>query len=169
MIEYLIDYIGFNGPMILFISSNYLLFQNNNNYNVIYIVGFLLTGIVNYILKGFFRYPRPIDNEMLFKMEEKYRQLMPFERYGMPSGHSQLVFYSTIYIYFVLKNIKILVFYLVISLLTLYQRVTSRQHFFSQTIVGAFIGSLMGYGFYKYTRNHLQGSLKLKQDDNAPI
>jgi len=169
MIEYVFESIGFNGPLILFISTNYLLFQNNSNYGIIYIIGFLLTAIVNYILKGFFRHPRPIDNEMLFKMEEKYRQLMPFERYGMPSGHTQLVFYSTIYIYFVFKNIKILVFYLVISLLTLYQRVVSRQHFLSQTIIGAVIGGLFGYGCYKYTRDHLQGPLKMKPDDNAPI
>jgi membrane-associated phospholipid phosphatase len=94
---------------------------------------------------------------------------MPFERYGMPSGHTQLVFYSTIFTYFALKNIKLITFYLIISLLTLYQRVKSQQHFFSQTIFGALVGSLLGYGFYKYTRDHLQGPLKMKPDDNAPI
>ena len=168
MIECMLDLIGFNGPLILFVSSSYFLYKNSN-YVVIYILGFVLTSIINYILKGLFRHPRPTDNEQLFKLEETYRQIMTFEKYGMPSGHTQLVFYSTSFIYFSLKNIKLTTFYFVISLVTLYQRVHSQEHFLSQTIVGAFVGSILGYGFYKYARNHLQGPLKLKQDDNAPI
>lgn len=168
MIEYVIDIIGFNGPLILFVSSSYFLYTRNSHV-VVYVIGFVLCNIVNYILKGLFRQPRPTDNEHLFKMEDKYRQLMPFERYGMPSGHAQLVFYSTIFTYFTLKSTNLLLFYSVISLLTLYQRVKTEQHFLSQTIVGAVVGGLFGYGCYKYARNHLQGPLKLKPEDDAPI
>lgn len=168
MIEYVIDIIGFNGPLVLFVSSIYFLYTTNS-YVVVYVIGFVLCNIVNYILKGFFRQPRPTDNEHLFNIEDKYRQLMPFERYGMPSGHTQMALYSTIFTYFTLKNVKLLLFYSVISLLTLYQRVKTQQHFLSQTIIGAVVGGLFGYGCYKYVRNHLQGPLKLKPEDDAPI
>jgi membrane-associated phospholipid phosphatase len=58
---------------------------------------------------------------------------------------------------------------LTISLVTIYQRVQSQQHFLLQTIVGAIFGSIIGYVFYKYTQKHLQGKLKPKQDDYALV
>jgi membrane-associated phospholipid phosphatase len=58
---------------------------------------------------------------------------------------------------------------LFISLLTIYQRVQSKQHFLFQTIVGATIGSILGLAFYKYAKNQLQGPLKPKEEDYAPI
>jgi membrane-associated phospholipid phosphatase len=87
----------------------------------------------------------------------------------MPSGHTQWVFYSTTFTYLALENNVLLVGALFISLLTIYQRVQSRQHFLSQTIVGAIIGSLLGFAFYKYAKNQLQGPIKPKEDDYAPL
>jgi membrane-associated phospholipid phosphatase len=47
--------------------------------------------------------------------------------------------------------------------------VQSKQHFLSQTIVGAIIGGILGFAFYKYAKNQLQGPLKAKEDDYGPL
>ncbi len=168
MFEHIINFIGFHGPEILFITSvSYLYAQNS--YTTIYIIGFIINNLINYILKGLFAQPRPTDDTHLFKLEKLYRKIMSFEKYGMPSGHAQSVFYSTIFTYFALKNNMLLLGCLSISLITIYQRVQSEQHFLLQTIVGAIIGGIIGYAFYKYTQGHLQGKLKSKKDDYAIV
>ena len=168
MIEQIIDFIGFNGPKILFLASIIYLYVKNS-YFTIYIIGFMFSSLINYILKGVFKQPRPIDDKHLFNLEKMYRSVLTFENYGMPSGHTQSVFYTTIFTYLALENNVLLVVGLFISLLTIYQRVQSKQHFLFQTIIGAIIGSLLGFAFYKYAKNQLQGPLKAKQDDYGPL
>jgi membrane-associated phospholipid phosphatase len=168
MIEQIINFVGFNGPVILFLASIVYLYVKNS-YFTIYIIGFMLSGLINYILKGVFKQPRPIDDNHLFNLEKMYRNVMTFENYGMPSGHTQSVFYTTTFTYLAIENNILLVGSLFISLLTIYQRVQSKQHFLFQTIVGATIGSILGLAFYKYAKNQLQGPLKPKEEDYAPI
>ena len=115
----------------------------------------MFSGLINYILKGVFKQPRPLDDKHLFNLEKMYRSVLTFENYGMPSGHTQSVFYTTIFTYLAIENNVLLVGSLFISLLTIYQRVQSKQHFLFQTIVGAIIGSLLGFAFYKYDKNIL--------------
>jgi predicted membrane protein len=38
-----------------------------------------------------------------------------------------------------------------------------------QTIVGAIIGGILGFAFYKYAKNQLQGPLKPKEEEYAPL
>ncbi len=140
-----------------------------NSYFTIYIIGFMFSGLINYILKGLFKQPRPIDDKHLFNLEKMYRSVLTFENYGMPSGHTQSVFYTTTFTYLALENHLLLVCSIFISLLTIYQRVQSKQHFLSQTIVGAIIGGILGFAFYKYAKNQLQGPIKPKEDDYGPL
>ena len=168
MIEQIIDFIGFNGPVILFLASIIYLYVKNS-YFTIYIIGFMFSGLINYILKGVFKQPRPIDDKHIFNLEKMYRSVLTFENYGMPSGHTQSAFYTTTFTYLAVENNVLLVGSLFISLLTIYQRVESKQHFLFQTIVGAIIGSILGFAFYKYAKNQLQGPLKAKEDDYAPL
>ena len=168
MIEQIIDFIGFYGPVILFLASIIYLYVKNS-YFTIYVVGFMFSGLINYILKGVFKQPRPIDDKHLFNLEKMYRSVLTFENYGMPSGHTQSVFYTTTFMHLALENNILLVVSLFISLLTIYQRVQSKQHFLSQTIVGAIIGGILGFTFYKYAKNQLQGPLKAKEEDYAPL
>ena len=168
MIEQIIDFVGFHGPSILFLTSIIYLYVKNS-YFTIYVIGFMFSGLINYILKGLFKQPRPIDDKHIFNLEKMYRSVLTFENYGMPSGHTQWVFYSTTFTYLAVENNVLLVSSLFISLLTIYQRVQSKQHFLFQTIVGAIIGSLLGFAFYKYAKNQLQGPLKAKEDDYAPL
>ena len=85
----------------------------------------------------------------------------------MPSGHSQHVFLSTTYIYLVLRNINLTLFYFLFSLLTLVQRVRYRNHTIKQVIVGGSIGAFIAYIAYTYATNSLVGKLATKLDDNA--
>ena len=168
MIEQIIDFIGFNGPVILFLASIIYLYVKNS-YFTIYVIGFMFSGLINYILKGVFKQPRPIDDKHIFNLEKMYRSVLTFENYGMPSAHTQAVFYTTTFTYLALENHVLLVGSLFISLLTIYQRVQSKQHFLSQTIVGAIIGGILGFGFYKYAKNQLQGPIKPKEEEYAPL
>ena len=168
MIEQIIDFIGFNGPSILFLASIIYLYVKNS-YFTIYVIGFMFSGLINYILKGLFKQPRPIDDKHLFNLEKMYRSVLTFENYGMPSGHTQSVFYTTTFTYLALENNVLFVASLFISLLTIYQRVQSKQHFLFQTIIGAIIGGILGFAFYKYAKNQLQGPLKPKEEEYAPL
>ena len=152
MIEHIIDFIGFNGPVILFLASIIYLYVKNS-YFTIYVIGFMFSGLINYILKGVFKQPRPIDDKHVFNLEKMYRNVMTFENYGMPSGHTQSAFYTITFTYLALDNDVLLAGSVFISLLTIYQRVQSKQHFLSQTIVGAIIGGILGFAFYKYAKN----------------
>ena len=168
MIEHIIDFIGFHGPGILFLASIIYLYVKNS-YFTIYVIGFMFSGLINYILKGVFKQPRPIDDKHIFNLEKMYRNVLTFENYGMPSGHTQSAFYTTTFTYLALENEVLLAGSLFISLLTIYQRVQSKQHFLSQTIVGAIIGGVLGFTFYKYAKNQLQGPLKPKEEEYAPL
>ena len=168
MIEQIIDFVGFNGPIILFLASIIYLYVKNS-YFTIYVIGFMLSSLINYILKGVFKQPRPIDDKHLFNLEKMYRSVLTFENYGMPSGHAQSAFYTTTFAYLALENNILLVTSVFISLLTIYQILQSKQHFLFQTIVGAIIGGILGFVFYKYAKNQLQGPLKPKEEEYAPL
>ena len=168
MFQHIINSIGFHGPELLFILSIYWLYNKANYFNV-YLIGFVMNFIFSYILKGVFKQPRPTDEQHLFAIEKIYRKNMSFERYGMPSCHAQMVFYSTGFVYLVLQDCYITGGYLLVSLLTLYQRVASSHHFVSQIIVGALLGLLVAWVFYKYGTKLVTGKLKHKRDDNGPI
>ena len=85
----------------------------------------------------------------------------------MPSGHSQMVLFSTTYIYLVLKNIPLTLFYLLLTLNTLVQRIRYKNHTVMQVIVGSLVGALVAYLVYQYATNNLVGKLDTKPDDNA--
>jgi membrane-associated phospholipid phosphatase len=87
----------------------------------------------------------------------------------MPSGHAQSVFFSTVFIYLALKDIKITVLYLIISLLTMYQRVLFNSHTVLQVLAGALVGILFAGFIYFMARQKITGKLRAKKDDNGPI
>ena len=139
---------GQYGPFILLFMSLYLL-KNLNNYLFYFTFGYFLNILLNIVLKGLIQQPRPMDDEHLFNiaMNNGKRFIMhngmPFDIFGMPSGHSQSVMYSTCFIFLVLKNIKITIFYLLISIITFYQRVIEKYHTVFQVIIGNIVGGLI--------------------------
>jgi membrane-associated phospholipid phosphatase len=122
MMDKFFNLIGEYAPQITFILSLFLL-RSKHTLQITYLVGFFINIIIVYILKGLFKEPRPTDDVYSFKLERIYKNAPGFERYGMPSGHAQSVLYSTIFIYYVLRDVKITAFYVILSLFTIFQRV----------------------------------------------
>ena len=174
MISNLFNEFGTFGPMILIFLSIYLLW-NKHNLFFYYIVGVFIDNILNMILKGLFQQPRPSIDQKSFDLALKhgkyilFKDGVPFNIYGMPSGHSQSVFFSTAFIYLSLRKSNITYIYLGVSLLTMLQRVVYNYHTVPQVIVGALIGSAVGYLFYYLSTEKIKGIIREKLDDFGPI
>ena len=166
--------IGENGPMLLLFLTIFLL-RNKHNLLFYYILFFILSLLLNIILKGFIQQPRPsIDTKtfnLMMKNKERYnyKHGIPYDIFGMPSGHSQSVLLSTIFIYLSLHDIKIAMLYLFITLITLTQRVLDNHHTILQVIFGSFIGCILGYLAYKMAQINLKGKNTAKKDDYGPL
>jgi membrane-associated phospholipid phosphatase len=87
----------------------------------------------------------------------------------MPSGHSQSVLFSTTFIYLALRKNNIFYIYLIISLLTMLQRVTYNYHTILQVCVGASVGFAVGYLFYYLATQNITGQIREKIDDFGPF
>ena len=170
----LISTIGQNGPIILFALSVFLL-RNKCNLLFYYIIFYVIGLILNIILKGIIQQPRPsIDKktfDLMIKNKERYisKYGVPYDIYGMPSGHSQSVLFSTIFIYFAFHNIKLTIIYLLISIITVSQRVIENHHTVLQVIVGSMFGLIIGYVSYEMAKIKMAGKLTNKKDDYARI
>jgi len=165
--------IGTSGPFVLFIYSLYLLWHKSNLLYY-YICGFFLNKILNLVLKGLIKEPRPSEDAKLFNVALKHSIRFkfvngyPHDIFGMPSRHAESAFFSTAFIYLALKDIKITVLYLIISLLTMYQRVLFNRHTVLQVLAGALVGILFAGFIYLMARQKIIGKLRWKKDDNGP-
>ena len=133
MLSELFNEFGAYGPIILIFLSMYLLW-NKHNLFFYYTVGVFIDNIFNLILKGLFLQPRPTVDKKVFDLALKhgkrfiFKDGMPYDLFGMPSGHSQSSFFSTVFIYLSLRKNNISYTYLAISLLTMLQRVLYNHH-----------------------------------------
>jgi len=176
IIKSVIDIFGTMGPIISIVISISIL-QNKKNHFIYYLFGALCDNILNIGLKGMFKQLRPDLNKYItpdalkLLMHNKRRFIfvdgIPFDIYGMPSGHVQSCFYTTTFIFLTNKSYKQLSLFLFISLITSYQRVENNYHDIMQVTVGAFLGICTGYLFYYLSSRNIIGSLKEKNDDNA--
>lgn len=94
---------------------------------------------------------------------------------GMPSGHSMLASFASIFIYYYFVNeynvtgeIKFLVcmIFAIFTIYMMYSRVLMNCHTIQQTIIGAFIGLVMGHYYYYYVRNLIQTTNKKNELDD---
>ena len=167
--------LGEYSPVILIIPTLTLLYNKPTLYYY-YIFGLVINSMLNITLKLLIKEPRPLKNANANETKNEntdtslaFSNLAHFDNYGMPSGHAQIVFFSSIYIWSAFKNIKLSLVYLCISLITLYQRVKYNKHTISQVIVGSIIGSLMAALTYFFFKKKIVGILKFKPDDNFKI
>jgi hypothetical protein len=169
--------IGAYGPFILNILSWYLLW-NSQTLFFYYTLGVVMNIFLNIILKGFIQEPRPIFDTQKVSLAVNYSKHffyqngVPFDMFGMPSGHAQGVFFSTMFVYLTLKNgniRKMLYIYLIIILLTCYHRIHSNYHSISQVVVGAMVGSAFAYFVFTMSQNNLRGFIREKPDDMGPL
>jgi len=165
---------GTYGPIILFFLSLFLLW-NNHNLFFYYTLGIFINTILNLILKSIFQQPRPSDDIQKFYLALNhgkkflFKDGIPYDIFGMPSGHAQSALYSTVFIYLSLRQNNLLYFYSLFSLLIITQRVVFKYHTIFQVIVGAVVGSVFSYFVYYLAREKIKGHIREKKDDNGPI
>ena len=174
-INYILNLIGKYSPFILITFTLYLL-RNLNNLFFYYAIGVFMNIIINLLLKSIILQPRPSVDTQLFNLAVKNGKnlifkngIIPYDICGMPSGHTQTAFFSTVFIYLSLKNKYITFIYLIISLITMYQRVINKKHTLVQVIVGSFVGALFAFIMFYFAKQNIKGIIKIKSDDNAPI
>ena len=171
--QFIINF-GKTGPIVLFFYSSLLLW-NKNTLFYYYVYGSFLNFILNFILKGLIKEPRPFEDPKLFNIALKHSIRFkfingyPYDIFGMPSNHTQSIFFSIIFIYLALKDIKIISVYLFIALITMYQRVLLKDHTVLQVFAGAIAGTLFGGFIYYMAQQKIIGKLRYKKDDNGPI
>jgi membrane-associated phospholipid phosphatase len=164
--------LGIYSPILLIIFSFNLLW-NKNLLFFYYTIGVFLNSLLNIILKGIIQEPRPLldsKNLSIMKLHKKeylFQNGIPFDIYGMPSGHAQSAFFSTIFIYLSFKKINYI--YIILTLITCYNRIAYNYHSISQVIVGSFIGLSFGYFIYNLARDKIKGKIREKPDDDGPL
>jgi membrane-associated phospholipid phosphatase len=170
----LFNEIGGKGPFILSVLSIYLLWDRSNLL-FYYLIGFVCDFILNLVLKGIIQQPRPCFNtrevQLALRNNKRYveKDGILYDLYGMPSGHTESVLYSTVFVYLALRKTNCLYFYLLMCAITMCQRVVFKYHTIPQIIVGAPIGALLAYLIYTLAEKKLKGPIKMKPDDNGPI
>ena len=134
--------IGFFSECIMPIMVFYLLYSNWFSISIFF-VGFIINSLFNIFLKGFIRDKRPL-HPTAFLADEKFSK-SGAQYYGMPSGHSQNVFYCISYLYYSIpNNTDWVLLSFIIGLLTLWERYIFHNHTIQQLIVGAILGFTMG-------------------------
>ena len=171
IVKLIVNYTGEFGPMILFVPTIFLLFKKRSAL-IYYISGSFLNFILNIFLKLLIQQPRPSDDSDKFELmieRRKHLLLIPYDVFGMPSGHAQTVAFTTAFVFLTIRNNIFRGFCVLISLVTMWQRVHYNHHTVTQVVIGAIVGILFaGLMFYLNTIN-IAGLLKEKCDDNAPI
>ena len=159
--------IGHLGPYGFGILSIYLL-RNNDTILFCYILGNAANIVMNFILKNIIKQPRPKPiNAVGEDNSSVIQQLLEIDVYGMPSGHSQSAAFSTMFIYLVFKQTNLLVLYLVVTCITLWQRVHYKFHTLMQVLVGSAVGAGIAYCTFYLSQKILVGDLTTREDDNA--
>lgn len=167
-----LDLVGEFGPFLLFVISLLLLRKKNNLFSY-YLCGFFLNSVLNLILKGIIKQPRPLHDPNVLRARvelnssNRFVYVVPVETFGMPSGHAQSTLYSTCFIFLALRDIRITLFYLLICVLTMIQRVRFYFHSVFQVVVGTILGVIFGFFVYYLASSHIVGKLLSKVDDNA--
>lgn len=163
-----VDYIGYLGPFLL-LSATIILLKNKATLLSVYVVGYVLSLIINIILKELIKQPRPSEDLSIFNASVAHGKRISFDRYGMPSGHATSVFYSTAFVFLALKSPVLSIIYLLIAINTGYQRIKYKNHTLLQVICGAIIGGITAYVCYLFATKKNMGLLRYKKDDNAPL
>ena len=155
MIEKVIDYLGFHGPNILFLTSCFSLLQKKTCL-INYVVGYIINIAINYVLKNEIKEERPSSQFHYFHLDGTERHISAQElgahEYGMPSGHSQAIWFTIVFTWFAFHNCWITLFYTLIAVNTMVQRIKYKNHTWQQVLAGSIMGSIIGYAAYVYQK-----------------
>jgi len=149
----LLDLVGFYGPFVIAMSTISGLW-----YQTIYLRGYLvlfvLNSIVNKVLKQLTRDPRPPGGKSI--VDEQYDGA---DKYGMPSGHAQSVWMSSVFLYLVNGSFGTALFHFFLIILTLYQRWKYKRHTTEQLLVGSFVGGVLAVLCYHILTKFITGTI----------
>jgi membrane-associated phospholipid phosphatase len=166
--------LGSYGPIILILLSMFILWDSHNLF-FYYIVGLFVNTILNLLIKAIIQQPRPSEYTENFHLALTHGKRflfndgIPFNIFGMPSGHAQASFFSVVFVFLSTKQYNLLYFYTLFSLLIIIQRVYFNYHTILQVMVGAIVGSVFAYFVYYLAREKIKGHITEKKDDNGPI
>lgn len=172
--HYILTQFGKYGPALLIVCTLYLL-KHTNKLFFYYIVGIILNSILNLILKGIIQEPRPIMDSRVATLAKTHAKQyffkygIPFDIFGMPSGHAQTAAFSAVYMYLAVKKVKWVYFYMFIIGIICWQRVESLYHSISQIVVGLLFGGMFANVVHHLARNNIRGLIRAKPDDNGPL
>lgn len=152
------DLIGLYAPIILFLSSIYLLYPTLP-YLYAFIFCSVLNSFINNGLKQWIREPRP-KNPISYYDDI---HIVGSQIYGMPSGHAQSVYFSTVFVFLVTKSIPVLLIFVFVSFLSIYQRWKYRRHSENQLLAGSLVGAFIAYTSFYITKHYLE---KYKQSNH---
>jgi len=141
--------LGFFGELIMVFLVTALLWNRIGGTGdlLIYFIGLIVNQVFNRLLKPLLKSPRPSD-PIKFLASEHF--MKNSNAYGMPSGHSQSVFFSLTYLYFVIgKFYPWLCFASLIGFATICERYIYHNHTLMQLFVGALVGTVIGYTVFE--------------------
>ena len=114
---------------------------------IFYLLFLWINGHFNRWLKDFIQQRRP-PNPIKFLASEHFSKKKV--AFGMPSGHSQSVFFSITYLFLFFHSINVWIYLaLIIAVLMLFERWYFHNHTLSQLGVGAAVGALAAYVAYE--------------------
>ena len=154
----LLYWLGHYGPHILYFMSVATLWNIKGTTNagpgfmLFYLnLGAVVSMIVNVLLKSIIQQPRPLSSShtnlaLVHQRSALYRHGIPFDLYGMPSGHAQMCAFLTVFIYLATRNLHLILLYLLLTVVTAIQTVSNSFHTSFQFIVGLFVGSIIACG-----------------------
>lgn len=106
---------------------------------------FYLNGLLNKYLRRLIHGKRPF-NSTKFLASEHMMLDKSISTFGMPSGHSQLTFFSIVYLYLTVVDITIWLWMcFVATVMMLIQRWAFHNHTISQLLIGGCIGTIFAY------------------------
>ena len=145
------DYVGYQGPVINTIVVFFSLLDRPS-YLFMLMLGSILNYELNNILKNWIKEPRPVN-----PIPYIYDNIMKGPQiYGMPSGHAQIISFTTTYLILTKRHPYLQLFCFFVGMLTLIQRWKYRKHSLQQLIGGVLVGSLFAYFIFWITKTYLQ-------------
>ena len=160
----LIDYIGLYAPIILFSLSIFFL-RNMYKYLYFFVIGFIFNNILNIVLKLLIKEPRPTTDQKAIEIGVVNGARIGFDKFGMPSGHAQNCGYCLVFIIMTLNNPFVTTLYLLLSVISLFQRYLNNNHTILQLFIGLIVGTLFAYLTYNVANKYIMGNIKMKKDD----
>ena len=164
-LDLLTNYIGLYAPIILFFLSLFLL-RNMTKYLSFFVVGFIFNNILNIVLKLLIKEPRPTTDQKAIEIGVVNGAHIGFDKFGMPSGHAQNCGYCLVFIIMTLNNHFITTLYLLLSIISLFQRYLNNNHTILQLIIGLIVGTFFGCLTYNIANKYIMGNIKMKKDDH---